>query len=331
MKFRAFAFAMILALLFPALTFAAQTELRISKQYGINYLPLIVLEEQKLIEKKAAAAGLGEVKVNWATLGGGSAANDALLSGSVDIIALGVPPFIRLWDKTKGKVKGLAPFSDFAPTLTSNNPDVKSIKDLTEKDRIALPAVKVSLQALLLQIAAAKEYGLENHGKYDHLTVTLSHPDGLLALTSGSSGITAHFTQDPFLYTELKLPNIHAILSGSDVLGGPGTFQLVAASQDLIDKSPKLAQIFVESLGEAINWINANKADAAKLYVRATKSKESDKEILDMLNDPKGGFSLTPKKSTVFSDFLFKTKAIQTNPGSWKDLYFPYVHNLKGS
>jgi len=45
-------------------------ELRLAKQYGLGYLPLIIMEEQHLIEKHAKAAGLGDIKVTWATLGG---------------------------------------------------------------------------------------------------------------------------------------------------------------------------------------------------------------------------------------------------------------------
>ncbi|MDR2744921.1 MAG: hypothetical protein LBB66_07000, partial [Desulfovibrio sp.] len=64
---------------------AQGVELRVSKQYGVNYLPLIVLEQHKIIEKRAKDAGLDEVSTTWITLAGGAAANDALLSGSVDI------------------------------------------------------------------------------------------------------------------------------------------------------------------------------------------------------------------------------------------------------
>ncbi|MDR2668987.1 MAG: ABC transporter substrate-binding protein [Desulfovibrio sp.] len=322
--------ALVLA---PALLIAGLAhgaELRISKQYGINYLPLIVLEQHKLIEKNAKAAGLGEVAAVWTTLAGGAAANDALLSGSVDIIALGVPPFIRLWDKSKGQAKALAPLSEFPPSLTTNNPNVKTFKDFTEKDRIALPAVKVSLQALILQIAAAKEYGLADYDRFDRLTVTMSHPDGLLALTSGKSEITGHFTQEPFLSAELKHPGVRVVLDGYDVLGA-ATYQLLAASTKFYEQNTKLAEVVVQSLEEADAWIAANPKEAAELYVKAAKSKESPAEILVMLQNPHAGYTTTPKKTTTFSDFLYEVKAIGKKPADWKELYFPPTHGKPGS
>ncbi|MDR1684987.1 MAG: ABC transporter substrate-binding protein [Desulfovibrio sp.] len=310
--------------------FALGAELRISKQYGLNYLPLIVLEQHKILEKNAKAAGLGELVTSWTTLAGGAAANDALLSGSVDIIALGVPPFIRLWDKSKGQAKALVPLSEFAPSLTTNNPDVKTFKDFTDKDRIALPAVKVSLQTLLLQMAAAKEYGLAGHDRFDRLTVTMSHPDALLALTSGKSEITGHFTQEPFLSAELKHPGIHVVLDGYDVLGA-ATYQVLAASTKFYTQNTKLAEVVVQSVKEADAWIAANPREAAELYVKAAKSKESPAEILTMLQNPHAGYSITPKKTTAFSAFLHEVKAIGNKPADWKELYFPPVHAEPGS
>ena len=56
---------------------AEAKEVRLSKGYGILYLPLIVMEQQKLLEKHTAAAGLGPVQVNWVTLDGGNIINDA--------------------------------------------------------------------------------------------------------------------------------------------------------------------------------------------------------------------------------------------------------------
>ena len=89
--------ALYLALLaLVATPFSASAEVRevrIAKQFGLGYLPLVVAEERHLIEKQAKAAGLGDIKVTWATLGGGSATNDALLSGSVDFASSGVAPW----------------------------------------------------------------------------------------------------------------------------------------------------------------------------------------------------------------------------------------------
>jgi NitT/TauT family transport system substrate-binding protein len=314
--------------LFVGTTLSAEkSELRISKQYGLAYLPLVILEEQKLLEKNAKAAGLGDIKVEWVTFGGGATANDALLSGSVDIISGGNAPLIRLWDKTKGKVKALAALDQSPLVLNSANPKVKTLRDLTDKDKIALPAVKVSIQSLVFQIAVAKEFGVENYDKFDHLTVTLKHPDALIALTSGRSEITGHLAPEPFLTIEQQNPNVHQVFNSYDVFGGRHTTNVISTSEEFYKNNPKLSQLIIDTLKEADLWIKNNKKEAAKLYLQASKSKEPLEIIEKILNKPEISYETKPLPNiTVFSDFLFNTGAIKTKPSSWKDLFFDKIH-----
>ena len=79
---------------------AEMAEINVAQQYGIGYLPLMVMEEQKLIEKHAKAAGV-DVKVNWAKFAGGNVMNDALLSNSLQFASGGVGPLITIWAKTR--------------------------------------------------------------------------------------------------------------------------------------------------------------------------------------------------------------------------------------
>lgn len=301
-----------------------QKELRISKQYGINYLPLIVLEGRKLIEKNAKEAGLGDIKVEWLTFGGGSTANDALLSGNVDLISGGVAPAVILWDKTKGAAKILATLDRSPLILNSSNPNVKGIRDFTEKDKIAVPSIKVSIQALTLQIAAAKEFGRENYARIDPWTVALPHPDALVALTSGKSEITAHFTNEPFATVERQNPNIHRVFTSFDVFGGPHTTNLVTTSEKFYNNNPRLVSVIIKSLNEADAWITANKRDAALLYLEVTKSKEPVELIEKILNEGDITYTTKPLNVTNYSDFLYEVGTISSKPKQ-EDMFFPKV------
>jgi NitT/TauT family transport system substrate-binding protein len=301
-----------------------QKALRISKQYGVNYLPLMVLEGHKLIEKNAKEAGIEDVKVEWITLGGGNAANEALLSGNVDIVGCGVAPGIILWDKTKGAAKLLATLDRSPLVLNSSNPKIKSIRDFTEKDRIAVPGAKVSIQAITLQIAAAKEFGKENYAKVDPWTVTLPHPDGLVALTSGKSEITAHMTNEPFATLELENPNIHKVFTSFDVFGGPHTTILTTTTAKFYDNNPRLVSVFIKSLNEAGDWIRANKHEAALLYLEITKSKEPVELIEKILNNENITYATKPLNVTNYSDFLYEVGTISSKPKQ-EDLFFPKV------
>ena len=312
-------------LLLATSAFAELKELTISKQYGLSYLPLIVLEEKKLIEKYALNDGLGDVKVNWATFGGGSVANDALLSGNAQIVGGGNGPFIRLWDKTQGKVKALAALNESPIVFVSNNPNVKSIKDLTTKDKIALPAAKVSVQALLLQIATAKEFGIKSYDKFDDLTVSLKNPDAFAAVTSGNSEVTGHIGLEPYSTLELQNPNVHQVFNSFDVIGSPHTTNLIWTTDDFYKQNPKLSKAVISALNEANKWIVENHDDAVKLYLESYKSKESPELISKVLKNSIT-FNTKPRENiTIFSDFLYDVGVTKTKPASWKELFFDTV------
>jgi NitT/TauT family transport system substrate-binding protein len=312
---------------------AETNELKVARQYGISYLPLMLMEDQKLIEKAAAAAGMPDLKVTWAQFAGGNVMNDALLSGSLQFASGGVGPLITIWAKTRGNldVKAVATLDSMPLYLNTRNPNVKTIKDFTDKDRIALPAVKVSVQAITLQMAAEKAFGAGQQNKLDALTVTLSHPDAQIALLSGQSEITAHFGSPPFQYQQLKNPAIHTVLNSYDVLGGPATFNVVWTSSKFRAENPRIYDAFVKALDEAIGEINADHKAAAEAYLRISKDKDTVQDILAMLNDPAIVFTTTPQNVMKYADFMAKTGAIKVKPDSWKDLFFPNAQGLPGS
>jgi NitT/TauT family transport system substrate-binding protein len=307
-------------------------EIHVSRQYGISYLPLMIMEDQKLIAKHAKAAGI-DVKVEWSTFTSGAVMNDALLSGRLQFASGGVAPFTTLWAKTRGNldVKAVAAINSMPLYLVTNNPKIKTIKDFTDNDRIALPAVKVSIQAVTLQMAAEKAFGPGQEHKLDHLTVSMSHPDGETALLSGGSEITAHLSSPPFQYQELAHKGMHRVLSSYEVLGGPATFNVVWTTKKFHDENPKVYAAFVAALDEATADINKDKRKAAETYLRISKDKDSLDNILKMLNDPEVRYTTTPNNTMKYVDFMYKVGSIKVKPDAWKDMYFPNAQKLAGS
>ncbi len=325
-----------LALCAVCATAQAQKEvdkLVIARQPGIQFLPLIVMEGQRLLEKQLQAAGLKETAVVWQQFAGGAETNNAILSGTAHFAAGGVPPFLTLWDKTRGgiDVKGVAALSSYRFYLNTRNPGVKSIRDFTDKDRIALPGVKVSMGAVVLQMMVAKEYGIENYAKLDHLTVSMSFPDGMIALLSGKSEITGHFASPPFHYHELRAPGVHKVSDSYDVLG-PATTNMIMATRGFRDANPKSYGAFFAALAEATKLIANDKKAAADVYLRVSGDKRTTPaEMLEMLNDPEIQFTVAPLNTMKWVDFMLRVKSIKNKPDAWKDLFFPEVHNLAGS
>src|SRR5262245_1721759 len=146
----------------PAVPKGEVTEVRIPRGAGgVGFLPLLVMEKYGLIEGMAREDGIPGLKVRWIDLGGPAVMNDSLLSGAVDFIAAGPPAFIILWDRTQDsvKVRGAAAMSSLPMYLNTREDHLKKLDDLTDKDKIAVTSVKVSIPSIIMQMYARDKYG----------------------------------------------------------------------------------------------------------------------------------------------------------------------------
>ncbi|MEX5432126.1 MULTISPECIES: ABC transporter substrate-binding protein [Klebsiella] len=313
----------------PAL---AEGNISIAQQFGIGYLILDVVRDQRLIEKEGQKEGL-DIKVEWRTISGVTGMNEALLSGALDVASAGVPPVLTLWDRTKGKqnVKAIASLGSMPNYLLSNNPAVKSIKDLSAKDRIAVPAAGVGFQSRTLQIETAKLYGDGDFKRFDKISVSLPHPDASAALIAGGSEITTHFSSPPFQYQALEHKNVHKVLSSYDVLGGQATFNVLYTTQKFHDENPRTYKAFYRALSEAASIINRDKNAAAETYIRVEKSRLPLPLVQKIVNDPEISFTVSPERTGVYAEKLHELGILKNKAGSWKDYFFNEAWENPGS
>jgi len=310
----------------PQQAHAEATTLRVAKQFGIAYMQFMVLEDQKMIEKHAKAAGLGDITVEFNQFRSSDVMNDALISGSVDFVSLGIPGLITIWSKTKGTpidVKGAIGFNVSPLMLLVRDPSIKSLKDFKDDQRIAMPAVKVSMQAIVLQMAAAKELGEAKFGALDHLTVSMAHPDATAAMLGGPSEIVANFSSAPFQYRQLKNPGIHRILTSTELFDEPLSFNVISTTSKFRRENPKLYGAFLAALKEATDFINADKRRAAEIYLKITKERTPVDDIMEVLADPAIQYTLKVGGIQPFVSFMAKAGTLKNPPADWKEMFFP--------
>ncbi|MDO9434432.1 ABC transporter substrate-binding protein [Hydrogenophaga sp.] len=335
MKKRLFVNSLLLAALTASASFAAQAEgqIRIAQQFGVVYLLLNVAEEQKLIEKHGKAAGV-DVKVEFVRLSGGSAVNDALLAGQIDIAGAGVGPLLTIWDRTKDKqnVRGVASLGNFPYYLVTNNPAVKTIADFTDKDRIALPAVGVSVQSRVLQLASAQRWGQDQFNKLDKLQVAIPHPDATAAIIKGGTEISAHFGNPPFQNQALAgNPKARIVLNSYDVLGGPSSATVLYATEKFRSENPKTYRAFTSALQKAAEYITKNPEGAADIYLRTGQGAIDRNLLLSIIKNPEVQFKLTPENTFKLATFMHSVGAIKNKPASAKDYFFDDPHSAKAN
>lgn len=308
------------------------SELKMMSQFGIGYMQFTVIKAEKLIEKHLARAGLPGTKVTWATLGAGAAANDALLSGSLHVAAGGTGPAFILWDRTRGNmdVRGIAALSSMPNLLVTRNPNIKTIKDFTEKDRIAMAGAGSSVQTIYLQMAVAKEFGQDNFRRLNPLMVNLPHPEGLRAMLSGQGELQSQFTSPPFQNQALEA-GARVVLNSYDIMGGPNTFLMVWTTSKFRSENPRTYKAVLDALREATDFINANKRRAAEMYVAEGGGKENVDKILALMDDPQVRYTLAPERVLPYAQFMHQIGTLKNRPATWRDLFFQDIHDLPGS
>ena len=325
---RLFAGIILLTLACMAPARAQVPEIRFAQQFSMAYLRFDVMRHRDLLQKHAVALGIPAVKVSFTVFNGPDMMNDALLSGAIDVASGGVPGLLTIWNKTRGtaqEVRGVAALSQQPVLLTARDPRLKSIRDFGPNDRIAVPAVKVSAQAVMLQMAAAREWGDAAYDRLDPLTFALSPPDATAGMLSGRSDYAATFTVPPY-----QDPGVHVVLSSEDILG-VATGGTAWTTKRFHDANPKLYQALIDALKEASEFVAANPRETAEYYAEDVKRKIDIDLMLELPRDPRYRYVLTPQATMKWAGFMAKVGRLKNPPASWKGLFWPEIHELDGS
>ena len=313
---------------------AEAPQVRLSHGYGILYLPLMVMRDRKLLEAAVEQAGLPRPEVTWQVVDGGNVINDAMLAGALDIAGTGAPGFITLWAKARGipraEVVGLCGLSTCALSLNTNRSGIKALADFTPSDKIAIPGIKTSLAAVVLQMLAAQKFGQAEYARLDPMTVGLAHPDAYGALMGGKTEIAAHFASPPYSILELQDPRIHRVIAASEVLGD-ATLDVVYAPRRFVDANPATTAAFVAAMDAACALIAASPEGAAESFIRLSAAHMKPDEVLAMVRDPDTRFSATPSGVMRYAAFMQAVGSIKAKPAAWTDMFVPALAGRAGS
>jgi NitT/TauT family transport system substrate-binding protein len=306
---------------------------RLVQQRGLLYLPIDMMVSGGVLQKEADKLGLGEVDASVKTLSGPGPVIDAVLSGAADYGTAALPSLVTLWERTRGRpneVRAVGTVSNGAMTLYTINPNVKTIADFTETDRIAVPTVGLSFNAMMLQMAAEKQWN-DPH-RLDHLTVSLGHPDAVAALSAGYGRaiITAHVAVQPYTEQGLKMPGAHSVTDSREVFGGTLTQIVLLATKTTRERNPTLFKAVTNALNEAIRVANADKQAAAVLWKQAQNAPDTVESLVHLLDDPGFEFTSQPHRITYFTGFLNRIGSMKTEVDDWRKLFWEPTSERKG-
>ena len=239
-------------------------QVRIGTQYGFNWTPIMIMQQQKLVEKY-----LPNSVVNYDILTTAAAMNEGLIAGRLQAAGLGTSSFLTGWEKAGTKIICGVDSADFG--LVTSKPYINSLKDFKTDDKIAVPGMN-SMQHIILSMNAKKELG-DPHAMDSRLTF-LANPDGYSAFAGGS--IAAHYATSPYRFQEQKLPGAHEITKASDVLGKDWTASLLVGPSNL---DPKIRAALQSAMKDAMTFIENNPKEASAIIAPLFKMTPEETEL----------------------------------------------------
>ncbi|WP_337269893.1 ABC transporter substrate-binding protein [Oryzifoliimicrobium ureilyticus] len=313
----------------PTVSSAAEEKpISIAIQYGYAYLPVVVADQKGFFSKQLAAKRI-TTAVQIKKISGAPAINDALISGTIDIGAYGLPGMLIAAEKTKTsiKIRGLAALVAGDNGFYTNKADVKDLKDLGSSDRIAVTST-TGQQGLLVRMAAKKAFGDARH--FDTMMVQLPHPDATSGLLAGGT-ISAYVAPHPYSDVLDGNPKIHKLFNFSDYLGQQVTSGLLATTGKFIDDRKDAALAVVAAIDEADAFIRDNPKEAAAIFLASEKSSLNAAQIEKMLEGVKGEWGIQPKGVMSFADFMSETGLLKSKLSKWQDVFFEPVSTGQGT
>lgn len=280
--------------------------LTVAYQYGLAYAPLTIMQEQGLIEKNYN----GNLKVEWINLNSGSAINEGVVSGDIDVANMGVGPFIT------GVTAGI-PYKMYGTIaaqphkLMTNNDSINSLSDITADQKIALVNIG-SIQHILLGMMAKQQLG-DPHA-LDNNLVAMAHPDGMSALLAGS--VDCQLTTSPYIFMEAKEEGIHEVAGLEEVWPQGNAFIVGLVSDDLVENRPDVYEAVVAATQEAMDFLNNNQEEAAAILCE--KEDVTAETMLEWMQDPGCAFDMKLPGVMDMAEFMAEAEFIEKAPESFE-------------
>ncbi|HEX2152282.1 MAG TPA: ABC transporter substrate-binding protein [Stellaceae bacterium] len=312
---------------------AETNTVRLMRPVDLSALPLLIMEHERLIERTAEAMGLGRVAVAWHAPEK-TAPIEVLAAGQADFAASELIPFLVAAEADPGgggaAIRALGAVERRPYVLVARNPAIRTIRDFGPGDRIAVPALKLSGPAVMLEMAAAQEWGIDDHQRLAKLAIAMPDESAAASLIAGKGEITAHFSRTPHVDRELADPAISRVMDSFDIAGmHSGT--VLAATTRFRDANPELCKAVLSALQQAAEFIEKGPGAAAEIFAGAKGDDIPPEDLADMIGDPDLVYAASPAGVMRIAEFMHRTGRLARRPSGWRELFLPESRDLAGS
>lgn len=272
-------------------------KVRLVKQYTTAYAPIYVAEKLNLLDKY-----LPGIEVEWATISGGAAISEALISGQLDIGVMGIPPAVIASDKG-ADFKIAMGLSVLPIELMVNGDKIKSFHDFKPEDKIGVPGIG-SINHITVSLMAKKYLG-DAHA-FDKNVVVMRNPDSYSGLLSNS--IAGHASIMPYAALE-EQAGFKKLASGTDIIGD---ISLVCVASKKLYEQPAVYAGVLAALNEAIALIN--KGDEKTMQIIADEEKLSVEQVKDYITRDGTNYSSNIYGLISIANYMYQEGYIKNKP-----------------
>lgn len=199
----------------------------------------------------------------------------------------------------------------------TNDETIADFEDLIGSDNQIALVNTGSIQHILLAMAL-ESAGYDAHA-LDANIVAMAHPDGMTALYAGN--VSCHLTSNPYIFKERGEENLHEIKNVSDIWGINDSFIVGVASESLPESNPVLYQILCNSVSEAVDYMNNEPEEAAKITCEFNGNSEEE-ELTYIL---KSKYMIETSGIFELASFMAENGFIESAPKSYNELVFDNV------
>ena len=95
----------------------------------------------------------------------------------------------------------------------------------------------------------------------------------------------------------------------------------------------KISRVSCEEAREAATLLGADYLHFEVQYLSICYDNDSHRCVTAVVRKipPDMVFTTTPKGMEKTADFMFRVGTVKSKPASWKDMFFPYIHDKPGS
>lgn len=303
--------------------------IKIGVGHGIGFLPLYVAADLKLFDKHAAAG----LRLSLQRFANAEQLRRALAKGEIAAGAFGLTAFLRARDGKRQAPEEMVAVSGITTlplVLLTARREIKSLSDLKEGDRIAVPSATAP-QVTFLRMQAERWFGGEGWNRLRTQLIAMPHREAVDALLAQGS-VAAYFASPPFTQAALKNPKVRPLMTSVEAAGGKTSFLILASPRAVLAAQPQLAGVLSKAVDEAAAAIRKDPRAAASIWLKYEPSHTLDARAVEaILRELKDDFGSGIYGVEAMAAHLRRAGRLQEAPASWKDVVAPVLARGEGS